>query len=100
MGMSKSRETVRTALTAEEIVGHPGMHAAIRRQSQLLLQAYDGNPRLSSVFGSQQRWLMAQAALALHFRAAPGAAPTAPGSSTAVKLAIIDAAFDGCFRMR
>src|SRR6266545_2100691 len=70
MGMSKSRETVRTALTAEEIVGHPGMHAAIRRQSQLLLQAYDGNPRLSSVFGSQQRWLMAQAALALHFRGA------------------------------
>jgi hypothetical protein len=68
MGMSKSQEVAHTALTADEIAGHPGLHAAIQRQSQLLLQAYDGNPRLSSVFGSQQRWLMAQAALALHLR--------------------------------
>jgi hypothetical protein len=66
--MSKSQKAVHTALTADEIAGHPGLHAAIRGQSRLLLQAYDGNPRLSSVFGSQQRWLMAQAALALHFR--------------------------------
>ena len=56
------------ALSADEIAGHPGLHAAIRQQSQLLLQIYDGNPRLASVFGTQHRWLMAQAALALHFR--------------------------------
>ena len=68
MGMSKSQEAVHTALSADEIAGHPGLHAAIRQQSRLLLQIYDGNPRLASVFGTQHRWLMAQAALALHFR--------------------------------
>ena len=56
------------ALSADEIAGHAGLHDAIRQQSQLLLQVYDGNPRLASVFGTQHRWLMAQAALALHFR--------------------------------
>ena len=55
-------------MSADEIAGHPGLHAAIRQQSRLLLQIYDGNPRLASVFGTQHRWLMAQAALALHFR--------------------------------
>jgi hypothetical protein len=68
MGMSKSQEAVHTALSAGEIAGHPGLHAAIRQQSRLLLQIYDGNPRLASVFGTQHRWLMAQSALALHFR--------------------------------
>ena len=68
MGMLKSREAVHMALTADDIAGHPDLHAAIRQQSQLLLQVYDGNPRLASVFGTQHRWLMAQAALALHFR--------------------------------
>jgi hypothetical protein len=56
------------ALTADDVAGHPGVHSAIRQQSWLLLQVYDGNPRLASVFGTQHRWLMAQAALALHFR--------------------------------
>jgi AraC-like DNA-binding protein len=68
MGMSKSQEAVHTALSAGEIAGHPGLHAAIRQQSRLLLQIYDGNPRLASVFGTQHRWLMAQSALGLHFR--------------------------------
>lgn len=56
------------ALTADDIVGHPGLHSAIRQQSRLMQQTYDGNPRLASVFGSQHRWLMGQVALALHFR--------------------------------
>jgi len=68
MGMLKSQEAVHTALSAGEIAGHPGLHAAIQQQSRLLLQIYDGNPRLASVFGTQHRWLMAQTALALHFR--------------------------------
>ena len=68
MGMSKLHEAVHMALSADEIAGHPGLHAAIRQQSRLLLQIYDGNPRLASVFGTQHRWLMAQSALALHFR--------------------------------
>ena len=56
------------ALTAEIIAGHPALHGAIRQQSRLLLEAYEANPRLASVFATQQRWLMAQTALALHFR--------------------------------
>src|SRR5215510_15866688 len=79
MGMSKSWEAVPKALSADEIARHPKVYAAIRQQSQQLLQAYDGNPRLSSVFGTQHRWLMGQAALALAFRAA--ASGQGPGVS-------------------
>ena len=68
MGTSKSRH-VHVALSADEISGHRGLHAAIGQQSRMMQQAYDGNPRLSSVFATQHRWLMGQAALALHFRA-------------------------------
>ena len=57
-------------MTVDEIVEHPALHGHIRQQAQLLLQAYEGNPRLSSVFATQQRWLMGHIALALHFRAA------------------------------
>jgi AraC-like DNA-binding protein len=66
--MSKSHESVHMALTADDIAGHPGLHAAISQQSRLMQQTYDSNPRLASVFGSQHRWLMGQVALALHFR--------------------------------
>ncbi len=34
-------------------------------------QLYETNPRLSSVFATQQRWLMAHTGLALHFRREP-----------------------------
>ena len=68
METSKSRAAVHMALTADDITGHPGLHAAIQQQSRLMQQTYDSNPRLSSVFGSQHRWLMGQVALALHFR--------------------------------
>ncbi len=57
-------------MAVDEIAEHPALHGHIRRQAQLLLQAYEGNPRLSSVFATQQRWLMGHIALALHFRAA------------------------------
>lgn len=60
------------ALTAEQIVSHPALHACIREQSRALLSAYAANPRLSSVFATQQRWLMAHCALALYFRRVPG----------------------------
>lgn len=56
------------ALTADEIANHPALHSSIRQQSQALVQAYGTNPRLSSVFATQQRWLMAHVALALYFR--------------------------------
>jgi len=68
MGTSKSREAVHMALTVDDIAGHPDLHVAIRQQCRVMQQTYDSNPRLSSVFGSQHRWLMGQVALALHFR--------------------------------
>jgi hypothetical protein len=63
------------ALTADIIAGHPALHGASRQQSRLLLEAYEANPRLASVFATQQRWLMAQTALALHFRIDAAAQP-------------------------
>ncbi|MET3581446.1 hypothetical protein ABID19_004497 [Mesorhizobium robiniae] len=52
----------------EYIAGRPALHRFVRAQSQALLQAYELNPRLASVFATQQRWLMAHIGLALHFR--------------------------------
>lgn len=69
--MDVSIEPDPVPLTTANIAGHPALHAAIRRQSQLLLQAFDGSPRLSSVFGTQHRWLIGQTALALYFRSGP-----------------------------
>ena len=57
------------ALTVEKIAGHPALYGCLQEQARLMLQAYEGNPRLSSVFATQQRWLMGQSALALYFRA-------------------------------
>src|SRR4051794_9212046 len=59
------------ALTIEEIASHPALHGLIRRQPQTLLDAYEANPRASSVFATQQRWLMGHVGLALHFRRDP-----------------------------
>ncbi|MDP2332886.1 MAG: hypothetical protein Q8M19_19545 [Reyranella sp.] len=56
------------ALTAEALAAHPALHARLRHQARLLLDAYEANPRLSSVFATQQRWLMAHIALSLYFR--------------------------------
>lgn len=59
------------SLTADTIAAHPQLLAGIRRQADVLLSAYDDNPRISSIFGSQQRWLMAHIGLAIHFRRDP-----------------------------
>ena len=63
------------ALTTHTIARHPALHGAIRQQSRLLIEAYEANPRLASVFATQQRWLMAQTALALYFRLAAAEQP-------------------------
>ncbi len=56
------------ALTTDEIADHPALPACIRQQCAVLVQTFEANPRLASVFATQQRWLMAHAALALYFR--------------------------------
>jgi hypothetical protein len=65
------------AMTAETLLAHPGLRASLRQQASLLAQAYDANPRVGTVFATQQRWLMAHIGLALAFRAGT---PGRPGS--------------------
>lgn len=55
-------------LSVEQISSHPRMVAALKQQSRTMLEVYDSSPRLSAVFASQQRWLMAHIGLALYFR--------------------------------
>ena len=58
-------------LSVDEIAGHADFHGSIRRQAQAMLQLYETNKRLASVFATQQRWLMAHVGFALHFRRDP-----------------------------
>ncbi len=63
------------ALSARTIADSDLILQLIQRQSSSLQQAYNANPRLSSVFATQQRWLLAHAAMALHFRAVEAGEP-------------------------
>lgn len=56
------------ALTTDDILLHPALARSVRCQAQTLLAMHDATPRVSSVFATQQRWLMGHAALALYFR--------------------------------
>ncbi len=56
------------SLTAAEILAHPRLPQALRRQAATLVSLHTSNPRISSNFATQQRWLMAHLALALYFR--------------------------------
>ena len=59
-------------LNLEDIAGHPALHRCVRAQALALLEAFRADPRRSSVFATQQRWLMAHLGLAMHFRRDPG----------------------------
>lgn len=59
------------ALNFEDIVGNPALGVCIQAQTRAMQQAYRGNPRASSVFATQQRWLMGHIGFALHFRRDP-----------------------------
>lgn len=56
------------AMTAEEIASHQALERCVRGQAGTLLSMQETSPRIASVFATQQRWLMAHAALALFFR--------------------------------
>jgi AraC-like DNA-binding protein len=56
------------AMTANDILVHPALAACVRRQAEALLLIHQASPRTASPFATQQRWLMAQAALAAYFR--------------------------------
>jgi hypothetical protein len=56
------------AMTADEILSHSALEPSVRGQAQSLLSMQEAAPRIASVFATQQRWLMAHAALAQYFR--------------------------------
>jgi len=66
-GYSEQFEGRFLPITADEIASHPALQELIRRQSQALLIAYEANPRQSSIFATQQRWLMGHIGFAVYF---------------------------------
>ncbi|MDQ0473288.1 hypothetical protein [Labrys wisconsinensis] len=57
-----------TGLDAEAIARHPRFTAFLRQQASTLVSIHAVNPRIASVFATQQRWLIAHLALAHYFR--------------------------------
>jgi hypothetical protein len=55
-------------MTADDIVAHPALPVWVRNQAEVLVLTHQASPRVASPFGTQQRWLMAQAALGAYFR--------------------------------
>jgi hypothetical protein len=86
-GYSEQFEGRFLPMTADEIASHPALQEFIRRQSQALLMAYEANPRQSSVFATQQRWLMGHIGFALYFKREDGE----PGLKTSRFLDMIQA---------
>jgi hypothetical protein len=58
-------------LNLEDITGHPALHRCVRAQALAMVTAFRADPRRSSVFATQQRWLMAHLGLAMHLRRDP-----------------------------
>jgi hypothetical protein len=56
------------AMTADDIRVRPALARCVRSQAQSLLSIQQTSPRIASLFATQQRWLMAHAALAQYFR--------------------------------
>lgn len=55
-------------LSFDRIIDHARLADVIRRQSGALIGAFEADPRPTSVFATQQRWLMAHTAFGLYFR--------------------------------
>ena len=55
------------SLSAAAIASHPLLAASVRQQASTLLSIHSINPRIASVFATQQRWLLAHLALAQYF---------------------------------
>ncbi|MBB5573264.1 hypothetical protein [Rhizobium paranaense] len=63
------------SFVAEELASDLRFFTIVLGCSREMVAAYVGNPRMSSVFASQQRWLMAQAGLGLHYGGIDGEPP-------------------------
>lgn len=58
-------------LSAETLAADPKFLSAVQFLARRLRGAFEGNPRLSRFFSSHQRWLLSQAAFALHLEYDP-----------------------------
>ena len=56
---------------AQDLVSDSGFFAAMRENARQMTAMFAENPRMNSIFASQQRWLMAQLGLSLHYRRKP-----------------------------
>ncbi|HEV7305535.1 hypothetical protein [Ensifer sp.] len=54
------------AFAVEALASNPAFFGAVLNYARGMVSMYVENPRLASIFASQQRWLMAQAGIALH----------------------------------
>ena len=64
-------DTLPRALLPADISSHPEILSALARLASGLRDVFGGNPRLGRTLASHQRWLMAQAAMALHLEYRP-----------------------------
>lgn len=55
-------------LSIDEIANAPGFVGALQLFASEMRNRYDGNPRLSRLLASHQRWMLTQAACALHLQ--------------------------------
>lgn len=65
------------SLTFDQMMSHPDRHAIIRQLAGTFVELHTADPRGGTVFSTQQRWLMAQAGMAICFRDMNGEGPTA-----------------------
>jgi hypothetical protein len=54
-------------LSVDQIMANPGLQAILRELARSFVIMHDASPRMSNVFATQQRWLMAHLALSLYF---------------------------------
>jgi hypothetical protein len=54
-------------LSVDLILANPGLQAILRQLARSFVVMHDASPRMSNVFATQQRWLMAHLALSLYF---------------------------------
>lgn len=60
------------SLAFDKMRRHPDLAAIIRTLSSAFVEHHDTDQRLSAIFSTQQRWLLAHAAMALYFRGEAG----------------------------
>lgn len=67
----------KVGLTFDQMMSHPGRHAIVKQLAGTFVELHAADPRGGTVFSTQQRWLMAQAGMAICFRDMTGDGPAA-----------------------